>query len=86
MSAGTEATEAAFKLMRMQGKLKNKNRLGIIALENNWHGRTLAAQMMSGNIQQKEWVGYHDKDIHHLSFPYPWIIKENSIICPTIPS
>ena len=78
MSAGTEATEAAFKLMRMQGKLKNKNRLGIIALENNWHGRTLAAQMMSGNIQQKEWVGYHDKDIHHLSFPYPWIIKENS--------
>ncbi len=78
MSAGTEATEAAFKLMRMQGQKKNKNRLGIVAYENNWHGRTLAAQMMSGNIQQKEWVGYHDKDIHHLSFPYPWALKGKS--------
>ena len=69
MSAGTEATEAAFKLMRMYGQSKKKERLGIISLENNWHGRTMGAQMMSGNINQKKWIGYEDKDIHHLPFP-----------------
>ena len=78
MSAGTEATEAAFKLMRMNGQEKKKRKLGIIAFENNWHGRTLAAQMMSGNLKQKEWVGYHDENIHHLKFPYPWALKKES--------
>ena len=76
MSAGTEATEAAFKLMRMYGQKKKKRRLGIICFEGNWHGRTLASQMMSGNDKQKEWIGYHDKDIHHLPFPYPWLVKK----------
>ena len=78
LSAGTETTEAALKLMRMNGQFKKKERLGIIALENNWHGRTMGAQMMSGNIKQKKWVGYEDKDIHHLSFPYPWILNNES--------
>ena len=55
MSAGTEATEAAFKLMRMHGKKIKKRKLGIICLEGNWHGRTMAAQMMSGDYKQKEW-------------------------------
>ena len=32
LSAGTEATEAALKLMRLHGK-KNKKKLGIICLE-----------------------------------------------------
>ena len=75
MSAGTEATEAAFKLMRMYGQKKKKKRLGIICFEGNWHGRTLAAQMMSGNKEQMSWVGYKDKNIHHLDFPYPWKVS-----------
>jgi 4-aminobutyrate aminotransferase-like enzyme len=78
LSAGTEATEAAFKLMRLSGQSKKKNRLGIVAFENNWHGRTLGAQMMSGNLKQKEWVGYSDPDIHHLAFPYPWVLDSES--------
>ncbi|MDB4158315.1 aminotransferase class III-fold pyridoxal phosphate-dependent enzyme [Gammaproteobacteria bacterium] len=78
LSAGTETTEAAFKLMRMSGQSKGKKRLGIISLENNWHGRTMGAQMMSGNAKQKEWIGYDDKDIHHLSFPYPWALHGQS--------
>lgn len=76
LSAGTEATEAALKLMRMYGQAKGKRRLGIICFENNWHGRTLGAQMMSGNEKQKIWIGYKDKDIHHLPFPYPWDINK----------
>lgn len=78
LSAGTEATEAALKLMRLSGQSKKKDRLGIVAFENNWHGRTLGAQMMSGNLKQKEWIGYSDKDIHHLAFPYPWELDGES--------
>ena len=76
MSAGTEATEAAFKLMRMYGSKKKKKRLGIICFEGNWHGRTMASQMMSGNLKQREWIGYKDKDIHHIEFPYPWLVEK----------
>jgi len=78
MSAGTEATEAAFKLMRMYGQKKKKRKLGIVCFDGNWHGRTMAAQMMSGNINQKKWIGFHDKDIHHIPFPYPWLIKNGN--------
>jgi 4-aminobutyrate aminotransferase-like enzyme len=78
MSAGTEATEAALKLMRMHGQKQGKRKLGIICFEGNWHGRTMGAQMMSGNIKQKEWIGYQDPNIYHLPFPYPWILKNTN--------
>ena len=78
LSAGTETTEAALKLMRMKGQDLNKRRLGIICVENNWHGRTMGAQMLSSNLSQKEWIGYQDKDIHHIPFPYPWDLKRRS--------
>lgn len=78
LSAGTEATEACMKLMRMHAPTKKKQRRGIICIENNWHGRTLGAQMMSGNKAQKAWVGYDDPDIHHIPFPYPWALKGQS--------
>jgi len=76
LSAGTEATEAALKLMRLQGKKKKKNKLGIICFEGNWHGRTMGAQLMSGNKKQKKWMGFDDRNIHHIPFPYPWHVNE----------
>ncbi len=78
LSSGTEATEAALKLMRMQGQKKNKRRLGVVCIEGNWHGRTMGAQMMSSNTAQKAWIGYQDPDIHHIPFPYPWKVKGES--------
>lgn len=78
LSAGTEATEAALKLMRMHGQQANKRRRGIICIENNWHGRTLGAQMMSSNLGQRAWIGYQDTDIHHIPFPYPWQLEGRS--------
>lgn len=80
LSAGTEATECALKLMRMNGLKKGKKRPGIIAFEGNWHGRTMGAQMMSYNPAQKEWIGYLDPNIFHLPFPYPW--REEAIRDP----
>lgn len=78
LSAGTEATEAAMKLMRLNGQKSAKRRRGIICIENNWHGRTLGAQMMSSNLAQREWIGYQDADIHHIPFPYPWVLDGRS--------
>lgn len=78
LSAGTEATEGALKLMRMYGQKIGKRRRGIICIEGNWHGRTLGAQMMSNNLSQREWIGYQDVDIHHIPFPYPWALNGRS--------
>jgi len=72
VSAGTEATECALKLMREQGIKKGKRRGVVICIEGNWHGRTLGAQMMGWNPAQKTWIGYHDPNILHIPFPYPW--------------
>lgn len=72
LSAGTEATEATLKLMRLNGIKHAKKKGGILCFEGNWHGRTLGAQMMGWNPSQKEWIGYLDPNIYHLSFPYPW--------------
>ncbi len=78
LSAGTEATEAALKLMRMHGANSGKSRRGILCVEGNWHGRTLGAQMMSSNVEQRAWIGYQDQDIHHIPFPYPWALAGRS--------
>lgn len=78
LSAGTEATEAVLKLMRMHGQKLNKRRRGIICIEGNWHGRTLGAQMMSSNLAQRDWIGYQDANIHHIPFPYPWALNGNT--------
>ena len=72
LSAGTEATECALKLMRMYGKQNNKKKIGVISFSGNWHGRTLGAQMLSDDCKQKEWIGYQDPNIYYLPFPFPW--------------
>jgi 4-aminobutyrate aminotransferase-like enzyme len=73
LSAGTEATECAIKLMRMDGQVKKKRRGIILGFEGNWHGRTMGAQLVSHHPDQKEWIGHDDPDVFHLPFPYPWI-------------
>ncbi len=78
LSGGTEATEAALKLMRMNGQRIGKKRLGIISMEGSFHGRTMGAQFLGGIQAQKEWIGYVDKDIFHVRFPYPWILEEGT--------
>jgi len=80
VSSGTEATEAALKIMRLYA-LNQKKRPGIICFEGNWHGRTMGAQLMSSNLSQKKWIGLRDPNIFHLPFPYPWKLeKEDPVI------
>ncbi|MER2492176.1 aspartate aminotransferase family protein [Catenovulum sediminis] len=72
LSAGTEATEAALKLVRLKGQKNNKAKQGVICFDGAFHGRTLGAQLMTGNAAARSWIGYQDPDIHHLPFPFPW--------------
>ena len=76
LSAGTEATEAVLKLMRLNGLTYTKRKKGVICFEGNWHGRTMGAQMMGWSPEQKEWIGYLDPNIYHIPFPYKHIIKD----------
>ena len=77
-SSGTEAVEAAFKLMRMQGQKLGKERFGIICLEGNYHGRTMAAQMLGGGDDQRTWMGTQDPDVHRFPFPFTWDLGNKS--------
>ncbi len=75
LSSGTEATEAAVKLMRMNGQKNGKKRPAIICIEGNWHGRTMGAQMLSSNSKQKQWIGFQDPNTFYMNFPYPWSLN-----------
>ena len=77
LSAGTEATECAVKLMRMHGQNISLTKLGIISFQGAMHGRTMAAEMLKGDSCQSSWIGYRDPNMHHLPFPYPWDAKES---------
>ena len=47
LSAGTEATEAASKLMKLQGRKVGKKSNLVISIQGNWHGRTMGAQLLA---------------------------------------
>jgi 4-aminobutyrate aminotransferase-like enzyme len=81
LSAGTEATECAVKLMRMHGQTIRDSKIGIISFEGSMHGRTMAAEMLKGNLKTSAWIGYKDPNIHSLPFPYPWGEKSNDSNC-----
>ena len=75
LSAGTEATEVALKLMRLHGQKHQKRSGGVICLNSSYHGRTMGAQLMTGNDKAKEWVGFQDPNMYHIDFPYPWDVE-----------
>lgn len=79
LSAGTEATECALKLMRMHGQSINPSKVDIISFQGAMHGRTMGAEMLKGNPASSAWIGYLDPHIHHLSFPYPWDENNNPL-------
>jgi len=61
LSSGTEATEAALKLMRLYGA--KTGRRGIVCLAGAFHGRTMGAQLLGAG---GTWCGT-DPDIFHLA-------------------
>lgn len=77
LSAGTEATEAASKLMKLYGRKVNKKSNLIISVNGNWHGRTMGAQLLASNKTQREWINVKDEETIQIPFPYPWEVSES---------
>ena len=76
LSTGSEATEAALKIMRLYGLQASPKKNVIVGFDGSFHGRTLGAQMMSGKPAGKKWIVNFDRDIHQIPFPFcqqcPW--------------
>lgn len=79
LSSGTEATECAVKIMRMNGQKKGNDNVIIISFEGAMHGRTMGAQMLKGFDLSLKWIGYKDPNMFHLPFPYPWKSNNKNI-------
>ncbi len=78
LSAGTEATECAVKLMRMRGQTIDKSKVAVISFKGSMHGRTMAAEMLKGDPDSSAWIGYRDPNIFNIPFPYPWLVGSGS--------
>ncbi len=78
LSAGTEATECAVKLMRMHGQAIKPSKIGIISFQGSMHGRTMGAEMLKGDLGTSAWIGYMDPNMYPLPFPYPWLVEESA--------
>ena len=69
LTTGSETTECALKLCRMNGIRKNPEKLGMIAFGGAFHGKTLGAQTMAGKPSAWRWIGNMDPCIYHLPCP-----------------
>jgi 4-aminobutyrate aminotransferase-like enzyme len=63
--------------MRMHGQTISSNKVGIVSFQGSMHGRTMGAEMLKGDPHKSAWIGYMDPNMHHLPFPYPWIVKDD---------
>lgn len=72
-SSGAEATECAMALMRRHGQRTHLNKVGILSLAGNYHGRTLAAQLAGGVPQRTDWI---DREVvQHFQIPAPACLR-----------
>jgi len=78
LSAGTEATECAVKLMRMYGQTITSSKIAVVSFKGSMHGRTMGAEMLKGDPDLSAWIGYKDPNIYHLPFPCPWLVNDSS--------
>ncbi len=76
LSTGSEAVEVSIKLMRTRGRGIAPNKIHILSYYGAFHGRTMAAQMAGGFIEQQEWMGQKPPGFHHIPYPdcafCPW--------------
>ena len=67
LNSGSEATDAAYRLIKLWGNKHNKKH--IVTFKGNYHGRVLGADLMGGTPNSTSWSNFNDNDIHHLPFP-----------------
>ena len=71
LTTGAEATECAIKLMRTWGEKVSggSRKIKIVTFVDDFHGRTMGAQMAGGSPKGKAWIVNHDPDMHTVPFP-----------------
>jgi len=67
LNSGSEATDAAYRLIKLWGKKKKKKY--IVVFEGNYHGRVLGSDLLGGTSHSTSWSNIVDEDIVFLKFP-----------------
>lgn len=67
LNSGSEATDAAYRLIKLWGKKKNKKY--IVVFTGNYHGRVLGSDLMGGTSTSTDWCNLKDSELWFLPFP-----------------
>lgn len=79
LTTGSESTECAIKLARTYGKrTRDSSKITIVGFVNDFHGRTLGAQMAGGFAAQKDWIVNLDRDMVHVPYPDGFRVTDTS--------
>jgi 4-aminobutyrate aminotransferase/(S)-3-amino-2-methylpropionate transaminase len=67
VNSGSEATDAAYRLIKLWGKKFNKKH--IITFQGSYHGRVLGSDFLGGTDNSTDWCNFSDGDLCRLPFP-----------------
>lgn len=76
LNSGSEATDAAYRLIKLWSHNKRKKSLGhsnkryIVTFKGSYHGRVLASDFMSKDSTSSKWTNIDEQDIVFIDFPY----------------
>ena len=68
LNSGSEATDAAYRLIKLWARKNNKKY--IITFTGSYHGRVLGSDLMCKGKENTKWSNVVDDDIVFLQFPY----------------
>jgi len=68
VNTGSEATDIAYKLMKLWAKKNNKKY--IVVFEGSYHGRVLSSNLICGSKDATSWASVNDEDVVFIKFPY----------------
>jgi len=68
LNSGSEATDAAYRLIKIWAKKNNKKY--IVSFNGSYHGRVLGADLLCGKKDSTDWSNVVDDDIVFIDFPY----------------
>ena len=80
LNSGSEATDAAYRLIKLWAKKNNKKY--IVSFNGSYHGRVLGSDLICGKKDSTSWSNVIDDDIVFLDFPYNKNDKFDSNLLP----
>jgi 4-aminobutyrate aminotransferase-like enzyme len=78
LTTGSEAVEAAIKLMRTWGLRQDPSKRVIVSFGGAFHGRTLGSQLAGGIPALKAWIGGEDRSFVQVPFPDGYLLRDTS--------